>query len=93
MKRVDPESFQYKLRLFIRNRLTLVGFIFLVFIFGLVVFGPLVSPYDPLAIDFSVKLNPPSSQHFLGTDNYGRDLMSRIFHGASTPCWPPLSLF
>jgi peptide/nickel transport system permease protein len=82
MKPLDPESFQYKLRLFIRNKLTLVGFIFLIFIFGLVIFGPLVSPYDPLAIDFSVKLNPPSSQHFLGTDNYGRDLMSRIFNGA-----------
>jgi peptide/nickel transport system permease protein len=59
-----------------------VGFIFLVFIFGLVIFGPSLSPYDPLGIDFSVKLNPPSSQHFLGTDNYGRDLMSRIFSGA-----------
>ncbi len=82
MKRFDPESFQYKLRLFIRNRLTLVGFIFLIFIVALVLFGPLLSPYDPLAIDFSVKLHSPSSQHFLGTDNYGRDLMSRIFNGA-----------
>ena len=82
MKQLDTESFQYKLRLFIRNRLTLVGFIFLIFIFGLVVFGPYLSPYDPLAIDFSVKLNPPSSQHLLGTDNYGRDLLSRIFSGA-----------
>ena len=82
MRQLDTESFQYKLRLLIRNRLTLVGFIFLIFIFGLVMFGPLVSPYDPLAIDFSVKLNPPSFQHFLGTDNYGRDLMSRIFNGA-----------
>jgi peptide/nickel transport system permease protein len=82
MKRLDPESFQYKLRLFIRNKLSLVGFIFLIFIFGLVLLGPHVSPYDPLAIDFSVKLNPPSSEHLLGTDNYGRDLMSRIFNGA-----------
>jgi peptide/nickel transport system permease protein len=82
MKPLDTESYRYQLRLFLRNRLTLVGFIFLIFIFGLVVFGPYLSPYDPLAIDFSVKLNPPSSQHLLGTDNYGRDLMSRIFHGA-----------
>jgi peptide/nickel transport system permease protein len=81
-KPLDTESYQYKFRLFLRNKLSVVGFIFLIFIFGLVVFGPYLSPYDPLAIDFSVKLNPPSSQHLLGTDNYGRDLMSRIFHGA-----------
>ena len=75
----DKESFRYKLHLFTRNRLALVGLMILIFIFGLVTFGPYLSPYDPLGIDFSVKLNPPSSQHFLGTDNYGRDLMSRIF--------------
>ncbi|MGQ9647531.1 MAG: ABC transporter permease [Thermodesulfobacteriota bacterium] len=82
MKPLETESYQYKFRLFLRNKLSLVGFIFLIFIFGLVLFGPILSPYDPLAIDFSVKLSPPSSQHLLGTDNYGRDLMSRIFHGA-----------
>ena len=78
----DTESLRYKLHLFIRSKLALVGLMILIFIFGLVVFGPSLSPYDPLGIDFSVKLNPPSSQHFLGTDNYGRDLMSRIFSGA-----------
>jgi peptide/nickel transport system permease protein len=82
IKQRDKESFRYKLHLFIRNRLALVGLIILIFIFGLVVFGPYLSPHDPLAINFSVKLNPPSSEHFLGTDNYGRDLMSRIFSGA-----------
>jgi len=82
IKQRDKESFRYKLHLFIRNRLALVGLIILIFIFGLVVFGPYLSPHDPLGIDFSVKLNPPSSEHFLGTDNYGRDLMSRIFSGA-----------
>ena len=82
LRQRDKESFRYKLHLFIRNRLALVGLIVLIFVFGLVVFGPWLSPYDPLAIDFSVKLNPPSPEHFLGTDNYGRDLMSRIFSGA-----------
>jgi peptide/nickel transport system permease protein len=78
----DTESLRYKLHLFIRSKLALVGLMILIFIFGLVILGPSLSPYDPLDIDFSVKLNPPSSQHFLGTDNYGRDLMSRIFSGA-----------
>jgi peptide/nickel transport system permease protein len=82
IKQRDKESLRYKLHLFIRNKLASVGLIILIFIFGLVIFGPYLSPYDPLAIDFSVKLNPPSPEHFLGTDNYGRDLMSRIFSGA-----------
>jgi peptide/nickel transport system permease protein len=81
-KQYDKESLRYKLHLFVRNKLALVGFIVLIFIFGLVIFGPFLSPYDPLAIDFSAKLVPPSPEHLLGTDNYGRDLVSRIFSGA-----------
>ena len=79
---IDPESLHFKCRLFIRNKLALVGLLFLIFVFGLVIFGPLLTPYDPLGIDFSVKLNGPSREHLLGTDNFGRDLMSRIFSGA-----------
>ena len=79
---IDPESLHFKFRLFIRNKLALVGLLFLLFVFGLVIFGPLLTPYDPLGIDFSVKLNAPSREHLLGTDNFGRDLMSRIFSGA-----------
>jgi peptide/nickel transport system permease protein len=78
----DPESFRFKLRLFARNKLAVVGFFFLVFVAVLVACGPSLSPYDPLAIDFSIKLNPPSREHLLGTDNFGRDLLSRIFSGA-----------
>ena len=79
---IDPESLHFKCHLFIRNKLALVGLLFLLFVFGLVIFGPVLTPYDPLAIDFSVKLNAPSREHLLGTDNFGRDLMSRIFSGA-----------
>jgi peptide/nickel transport system permease protein len=79
---IDPESLHFKCRLFIRNKLALVGLLFLLFVFGLVIFGPVLTSYDPLGIDFSVKLNGPSREHLLGTDNFGRDLMSRIFSGA-----------
>ncbi len=81
-KPLDAESLRFKLQLFIRNRLSVAGLLFLFFVFILVALGPSLSPYDPLAIDFAVKLNPPSGQHLLGTDNFGRDLMSRIFSGA-----------
>jgi len=65
-----------------KNKLALVGLIILVLISILVFFGPSLSSYDAFSVDFSVKLKAPSSRHLFGTDNYGRDLMSRIFSGA-----------
>ena len=44
-------------------------------------FAPLIAPYDPVAIDFAAILQPPSAEHLLGTDNLGRDMLSRILHG------------
>ncbi|MBB5959738.1 peptide/nickel transport system permease protein [Saccharothrix tamanrassetensis] len=41
-----------------------------------------LAPYDPNAIDLGASLLPPSADHLLGTDNNGRDLLSRIVHGA-----------
>lgn len=47
----------------------------------LAVFAPLVAPYDPLAQDLMARLQPPSWTHPLGTDNFGRDILSRIIFG------------
>jgi len=82
MATIDTNSWRYKFKLFIKNKLALVGLLILVFIFVLVFLGPALSGYDPFNVDFSVKLQAPSADHFLGTDNYGRDVMSRIFTGA-----------
>ena len=46
------------------------------------VFAPLLAPYDPTAVDVSVSLDPPSAQHWLGTDDLGRDVLSRVMWGA-----------
>jgi peptide/nickel transport system permease protein len=82
MASVDTNSWRYRFKLFIKNKLALVGLLILMFIFVLVFLGPALSGYDPFNVDFSVKLRAPSADHFLGTDNYGRDVMSRIFTGA-----------
>lgn len=82
MAYVDTNSWRYKFKLFIKNKLALIGLLILMFIFVLVFLGPALSGYDPFNVDFSVKLQAPSADHFLGTDNYGRDVMSRIFTGA-----------
>ncbi|MDY5509888.1 ABC transporter permease [Dysosmobacter sp.] len=42
------------------------------------------TPYDPTAISVGPKFDPPSWQHLLGTDNFGRDILSRIMKGAGT---------
>ncbi|HEV8616873.1 MAG TPA: ABC transporter permease [Methylomirabilota bacterium] len=46
--------------------------------------APLIAPYDPLAIDFAAMLAPPSRAHWLGTDSFGRDVLSRLIHGSRT---------
>ena len=43
-----------------------------------------IAPYDPLAVDYGAMLGAPSEAHWLGTDSYGRDVLSRIIHGART---------
>ena len=43
-----------------------------------------VAPYDPLTVDYAGLLAAPSSEHWLGTDNFGRDVLSRIIFGAQT---------
>ncbi|HEX2515174.1 MAG TPA: nickel transporter permease, partial [Chloroflexota bacterium] len=46
--------------------------------------APALTPYDPLAVDFSQALQPPATAHPLGTDNFGRDVLSRILFGGRT---------
>jgi peptide/nickel transport system permease protein len=46
--------------------------------------APVLAPYDPVAVDFGAMLSPPSSTHWLGTDAFGRDVLSRIIYGSRT---------
>src|SRR5271167_2403753 len=57
----------------------------LVLIFGLAgIFADWIAPYSPTANDFAAMTEPPSWAHWLGTDQLGRDLLSRILFGART---------
>jgi peptide/nickel transport system permease protein len=58
---------------------------FLVLVFGLAgIFADVISPYNPTANDFDAMTEAPSWAHWLGTDQLGRDLLSRILYGART---------
>ncbi|MGW8885667.1 ABC transporter permease [Streptomyces sp. NPDC055749] len=54
------------------------------------VLAPLLAPYDPEAVDLSASLSGTSSTHLLGTDQSGRDILSRLLHGAGTGLLGPL---
>jgi len=51
---------------------------------GCAIFAEQVAAYDPEAIDFAAMLTPPSAEHPLGTDAFGRDILSRLIFGART---------
>ena len=60
------------------NPVTLVAFTLFVMIIVLALFGPWIAPYDPLQTNASIALQAPSWQHWFGTDQLGRDVLSRV---------------
>lgn len=67
---------------FVRHPLGITGGTILLILLFAAIFGKLISPYDPLGMDFSARFAPPSLVHPLGTDDFGRDTLSRILYGA-----------
>ena len=66
----------------VNNRAMLVGcIIILLFVFA-AVFSPWLSPFDPFAQSIRLRLRPPGDLHWLGTDAFGRDILSRIIWGS-----------
>lgn len=60
-----------------------IALVVLTVIVGCSIFAPWIAPYAPTAQDYSIILEPPSWAHPLGTDDLGRDVFSRLIHGAS----------
>jgi peptide/nickel transport system permease protein len=69
-------------RSFARNRAALLGAVVLCFVMISAVFASWLAPYDPDKQDIPNRLSGPSLRHPLGTDQYGRDILSRIVYGA-----------
>ncbi|MEN3009916.1 MAG: ABC transporter permease [Candidatus Bipolaricaulaceae bacterium] len=69
------------LRRLARHRLALFGAAVILLFAVCAVFAPYIAPHDPYAFSLAKKLQPPSRLHLLGTDELGRDLLSRIIHG------------
>src|SRR5882724_5028181 len=65
-----------------KNRLALVGGAIVLMLAVMAVAAPLVAPHDPHKLDIKRILEPPSTRHWLGTDQVGRDVLSRMLYGA-----------
>ena len=79
----ESESASRKaLKRFSRNRLAVVGLGLIAVLTVLAVFAPAVAPFDPIKQDYNALLQAPSITHLCGTDNLGRDVLSRVIYGA-----------
>ena len=67
---------------FFKNRLAVVGLVLLSVLILIALFASLISPYDPIKLDLEALTQAPSWKHWFGTDNLGRDVLSRVMYGA-----------
>ncbi len=79
---IPRPSWSLRTRAFaVENKLFVVGALIFLLILLATLFADWIAPYSPTKITFSQKLQPPSLDHFMGTDKFGRDIFSRVLHG------------
>ena len=81
MKRLRNQIKGLGRRIFGKNKLALAGFIILMLFIILSILAPVITPYDRDAIDLAMIEASPSREHFLGTDELGRDVLTRLLYG------------
>lgn len=72
---------------FCRNRLALVGMGIVIFFIILAIIAPMIAPYSFKEQVLTERLQSPSEKHWFGTDDFGRDIFSRILYGARISLW------
>ena len=66
----------------LRNPLATLGLIIVLVLIGTAIFAPLIAPYSPVGQDLANRLKPPSWTNWMGTDELGRDIYSRVIYGS-----------
>lgn len=80
---VESDSFlRDTIRVFRKNKMAMVGLILVSILFFVAFFIPIISPHDPYRVALDEQFLSPSASYWLGTDNFGRDLLTRILYGA-----------
>jgi len=67
-----------------RRPLGAIGAAIVLLMLLVAVIAPWIAPYDPVVVDFGAMLSAPSAKHWLGTDSFGRDVLSRLIYGSRT---------
>ena len=81
----EPSRWLHAVRDFCGKRpLGAIGAAVVVLMFLVAVAAPWLAQYDPVAVDFGAMLAAPSAKHWLGTDSFGRDVLSRVIYGSQT---------
>lgn len=87
-RRRRPSGFIGKMA---RNPLTAIGGGIIFLLLVVAIFAPLIAPYNPLVQDLNSALVAPNAQHWFGTDEFGRDIFSRLVYGSASRsiscCW------
>jgi peptide/nickel transport system permease protein len=78
----QESPFRISMARFLRHRLAVVGLLILAALVVIAIFAPFISPYNPNAINLFLYQHPPEAAHWLGTDQEGRDVLSRLIFGA-----------
>ncbi len=82
-KKMIMDDLRAKLRVFFnRGLLSKICFVIICLFLLCALFAPLIAPYSPYEQDLSASLQGPSGEHLLGTDNLGRDVLTRLLYGA-----------
>ncbi|MCZ6557611.1 MAG: ABC transporter permease [SAR324 cluster bacterium] len=82
---IPPSTVMQGVVKFFRTKpLGATGAVVVVLFILMAIFAPLIAPYDPEIPNYEVMMDPPSAQHWMGVDEFGRDLLSRIIFGART---------
>lgn len=68
----------------VRRPLGAIGAVVIAIMLAVAALASLIAPYDPVAVDFGAMLAAPNAQHWLGTDAFGRDVLSRLIYGSRT---------
>lgn len=82
VQRPSRSLWQIAWRRFVRNRLAVASALFLLLMYVTAIFAPVVAPQDPDAVDIMNLHARPSADHLLGTDESGRDVLSRLIYGS-----------
>src|SRR5438552_6718886 len=70
-----------------RNRAAVAGLIVIGVLVFAAIFAPYLAPYNPYTVSLDTRLQPPGGAHLLGTDELGRDILSRLIFGARVALW------